>query len=91
MKWCEQNRVGYVFGLARNERLVKSSASQMKPSQWQWKQTGKSERVFTEFATRTRNDWSRARRSSANEYLERGNPRFGLLWSAEQMEARRLY
>jgi hypothetical protein len=23
MSWCEKNRVGYVFGLAKNERLVK--------------------------------------------------------------------
>jgi len=94
MSWCEQNRVGYVFGLARNERLVKKLRKPMKQAQWQWKQTGKSERVFTEFRYRTRKTWSRARRVIGKaEYLEKGeNPRFVVTsWSAEQMEARRLY
>jgi hypothetical protein len=94
MRWCEQNRVGYVFGLARNERLVKKLRKPMKQAQRQWEQTGKPARVFTEFRYRTRKTWSRARRVIGKaEYLEKGeNPRFVVTsWSAEQMEARRLY
>jgi hypothetical protein len=94
MRWCEKNRVGFVFGLARNERLVKKLRKPMKQARRQWEQTGKPARVFTEFRYRTRETWSRARRVIGKaEYLEKGeNPRFVVTsWSAEQMEARRLY
>jgi hypothetical protein len=39
MSWCEQNRVGYVFGPAKNERLLKKVRKPMKQAQRQWKQT----------------------------------------------------
>jgi hypothetical protein len=94
LSWCEQNRVRYVFGLAQNERLVKKLRKPMKPAQRQWEQTGKPARMFTEFRYRTRKTWSRARRVIGKaEYLEKGeNPRFVVTsWSAEQMQARRLY
>lgn len=94
MDWCEQNRVGYVFGLAKNERLLKQVRKPMRQARRQWEQTGKPARVFTEFRYRTRETWSRARRVIAKaEYLDKGeNPRFVVTsWSADQMEARPLY
>jgi hypothetical protein len=94
MDWCEQNRVGYVFGLAKNERLLKKVRKPMRQARRQWEQTGKPARVFTEFRYRTRETWSRARRVIAKaEYLDKGeNPRFVVTsWSADQMEARPLY
>jgi len=94
LRWCEDHRVGYVFGLARNERLVNKLHKPMRQARRQWEQTGKAARVFTEFRYRTRKSWSRARRVIAKaEYLEKGeNPRFVVTsWSAGQMEARRLY
>ncbi|MCC7175562.1 MAG: IS1380 family transposase [Bryobacterales bacterium] len=94
MDWCEQNRVGYVFGLAKNERLLKKVRQPMRQAQRQWKQTGKPARVFTEFRYRTRESWSRARRVIAKaEYLDKGeNPRFVVTsFHPEQMEARPLY
>lgn len=94
MDWCEQNRVGYVFGLAKNERLLKKVRKPMRQARRQWEQTGKPARVFTEFRYRTRESWSRARRVIAKaEYLDKGeNPRFVVTsWSADQMEARPLY
>jgi hypothetical protein len=94
MGWCEHNRVEFVFGLARNERLAKKVRKAMKQAHRQWKQMGKPARAFTEFRYRTRKTWSRARRVIGKaEYLEKGeNPRFVVTsWSAKKMEARSLY
>jgi hypothetical protein len=78
MAWCEQNRVDYVFGLARNERLQRKIARAMREAKQEHQKTGKAARVFTEFSYRTRNSWSRSRRVVAKaEYLEKGeNHRF---------------
>jgi hypothetical protein len=94
MSWCEQNQVGYVFGLAKNERLLKRVRQPMKQARRQWKRTGKPARLFTEFRYRTQKSWSRARRVIAKaEYLEKGeNPRFVVTsFCSERMEARWLY
>jgi hypothetical protein len=94
MSWCEQNRVGYVFGLAKNERLLKKVRQPMKQARRQWEQTAKPARGFTEFRYRTRESWSRARRVIAKaEYLDKGeNPRFVVTsFRPQQMEARPLY
>ncbi|MBZ5586822.1 MAG: transposase, partial [Acidobacteriia bacterium] len=78
MSWCEKNRVGYVFGLARNERLVKKLGKAMREAKGEWKATGKPARRFRDFRYRTRESWSRGRRVVGKaEYLEKGeNPRF---------------
>jgi hypothetical protein len=94
MGWCEQNRVDYVFGLARNARLQRKIAPQLQEAKQQHQRTGEAARVFAEFSYRTRNSWSRSRRVVAKaEYLEKGeNPRFvvtSLL--AESWEAAALY
>jgi hypothetical protein len=96
MSWCEQNGVGYVFGLAKNKRLLNKVRVRqaMRQARNQWKRTGKAARVFTEFRYCTRETWSRARRVVAKaEYLEKGeNPRFVVTsWEPEQMEGRALY
>jgi Transposase DDE domain group 1 len=94
MAWCEQNQVDYVFGLARNSRLQRKIAPQMRQAKQQHQSTGKPTRVFAEFSYRTRNSWSRSRRVVAKaEYLEKGeNPRF-LVTSlpSESWEAAALY
>ena len=33
MRWCELNRVDYLFGLARNERLVAAIATELRQAQ----------------------------------------------------------
>lgn len=94
MAWCEQNRVDYVFGLARNSRLQRKIAPALREAKQEHQRTGQAARVFTEFAYRTRKSWSRSRRVVAKaEYLEKGeNPRF-LVTSlpAESWEAAALY
>jgi hypothetical protein len=78
MHWCEENKVDYVFGLARNERLKKQIEAEMMQAHALYRTTGKAARVFTEFPYQTRKSWSRSRRVVAKaECLEKGeNPRF---------------
>jgi hypothetical protein len=78
MAWCEQNRVDYVLGLARNSRLQRKIARPLQEAKQEHQSTGKAARVFAEFSYRTRKSWSRWRRIVAKaEYLDKGeNPRF---------------
>ena len=78
MAWCESNKVDYVFGLARNKRLVKIVGAQMNQARVLHRSTGKAARVFAGFSYRTRKSWACARRVVAKaEHLDKGqNPRF---------------
>jgi hypothetical protein len=94
MAWCEQNRVDYVLGLARNSRLERKIAPAMREAKQEQQRTGQAARVFAEFSYRTRKSWSRSRRVVAKaEYLEKGeNPRFVVTsLPAESWEAATLY
>jgi hypothetical protein len=78
MVWCESNKVDYVFGLARNKRLVKIIGAPMNQARVLHQSTGKAARVFTGFSYRTQKSWACARRVVAKaEHLDKGqNPRF---------------
>jgi hypothetical protein len=78
MAWCEKNHVDYVFGLAKNERLLAEIHGDLAQAQEQWRQTGQAARVFKDFTYQTLDSWSRARRVIAKaEHLDKGsNPRF---------------
>jgi hypothetical protein len=78
MAWCEAHDVDYLFGLAKNSRLVEALAPALADAQARYLQTGVAARVFTEFDYQTRDSWSRARRVVGKaEYLPKGpNPRF---------------
>jgi len=78
MGWCEANKVHYLFGLARNQRLAKITGAQMQQARALHQTTGKAARVFTEFQYKTHKSWSCVRRVVAKaEYLDKGeNPRF---------------
>ncbi len=82
MNWCEDNRVDFVFGLARNRRLRRIIGQQMHEATLQWNQTGKPARVFTEFEYSTKKTkkggWDRERRVVAKaEHIDgKENPRF---------------
>jgi hypothetical protein len=96
MAWCEadENRVDYLFGLARNSRLQKIVGKQMHEAKLEHAATGKAARVFTEFDYQTRKSWARPRRVVAKaEYLDKGeNPRFVVTsLIADQWAARELY
>lgn len=94
MKWCEDERVDFVIGLAKNERLKKAIEKELEEVASEYEQTGKAARVFKDFEYQTRESWSRARRVVGKaEHLEKGsNPRFVVTsLPAEVWEARRLY
>ena len=94
MAWCEQNRVDYLFGLARNQRLAKIIGAQMHQANLLHQSTGKAARVFAEFDYRTRKSWSCSRRVAAKaEFLDKGqNPRFVVTsLPADQWAAQDLY
>jgi hypothetical protein len=94
MSWCEDNEVGYVFGLAKNQRLLKIIGKQLHEAKLQYEQTKEASRVFSEFTYKTKKSWKRERRVVAKaEHLEKGaNPRFVVTnLSAEQFPMRELY
>ena len=78
MAWCERHRVDYVFGLARNSRLIDELAIDMARAKDEHEKTGQPARRFKDFRYATRNSWSRRRRVIGKaEHLAQGaNPRF---------------
>lgn len=78
MSWCEENGVDYVFGLARNERLVARIAVALEDVRRRAEGTGKSARLFRELRYRTLHSWSRSRRvvAKAEQLGDKSNPRF---------------
>jgi hypothetical protein len=94
MTWCADHRVDYVFGLARNERLVGRIAEELAAVEAESLATGRPERRFVDFLWTTRDSWSRERRVVAKaEHLPKGsNPRFIVTsLSADEIDARTLY
>jgi hypothetical protein len=94
MAWCENNGVDYLFGLAKNSRLVGEIESELAAAQEQSQRTGQPARRFRDFAWRTRKSWSRARRVVAKAEWTGGaaNPRFVVTSLARQEhEPRHLY
>jgi hypothetical protein len=78
MAWCEGNRVDFVFGLARNERLVAEIAVALIQAEEEAGRTGKPARRFRDFSWSTLDSWSRRRRVIAKAEWTGGeaNPRF---------------
>lgn len=78
MAWCEANRVDFVFGLARNARLVARIHRELAWAEEEAAQTGRPARRFADFRWTTKDSWSRRRRVVAKaEWLgDKANPRF---------------
>ena len=94
MDWCERNRVDYVLGLAKNERLKAELSAAMLQARADFEATGRPARRFVDFDYQTRETWSRSRRVIGKaEYLPQGeNPRFVVTsLGRERLEARALY
>jgi hypothetical protein len=94
MRWCELNRVDYLFGLARNERLTAAIAAELQEAQQLGERTGKPARRFKDLTWSTLDSWSRARRVVAKAEWTGGeaNPRFVVTsLSRTEHEARHLY
>src|SRR6266478_8708596 len=54
MAWCEDNAVDFLFGLARNSRLVDAIKAELAEAAEQSQQTGKSARRFKSLPPRRR-------------------------------------
>jgi len=78
MSWCETNRVDFVFGLARNARLVEEIYVGLAQAEEEAAHTGKPARRFKDFRYSTLDSWSRKRRVIAKAEWTGGeaNPRF---------------
>ncbi len=94
MSWCEENRVEYVFGLARNRRLVANIKRELIEARTESRASGLPAHRFKVFDWSTRSSWSRARCVVAKAEWTSGkaNPRFVVTsLSIEAEEARIFY
>jgi DDE family transposase len=66
MAWCEMNRVDFLFGLARNPRLVEEIAVELLQAEAEASATGAPARRYKDFRYSTLDSWSRRRRVVAN-------------------------
>jgi Transposase DDE domain group 1 len=78
MAWCEANRVDFLFGLARNERLEAAIKDELIVAAVESIRTSKPARRFKDFTYATLDSWSRSRRVIGNAEVTGGdaNPRF---------------
>jgi hypothetical protein len=93
MAWCEANGVDYLFGLARNKRLLAEIEAELEEARAEHAQIGKPARRFKAFFYTTRNSWSRTRRVIGKaEHLDKGtNPRFVVTSLDPAIAARTVY
>jgi Transposase DDE domain group 1 len=100
MAWCEANRVDFVFGLARNARLVGEIDVELAQAEDEAVSSGRAARRFKDFRYATLNSWSRRRRVVAKaewcpDQVRAGgkaNPRFVVTsLSSGEAPARTLY
>lgn len=95
MNWCETNGVDYIFGLARNVRLVGAIKRELVLARRASRRSGRAERRFAILENwDTREGWAKPRKVVAKaEWLDdKANPRFivtSLHWS--DGDARKLY
>jgi len=77
LRWCDNNRVGYIVGLAKNRRINAIGADLMAEAEERFEATGEKQRLFSEtmYAAKT---WDRERRVIMKaEYGRQGsNPRY---------------
>jgi hypothetical protein len=79
MDWCEREGIDYVFGLAKNPRLLQEIETELKTAEAESAKTGKAARIYKNFRYQTlEQTWRRTRRVVAKaEHLNKGsNPRF---------------
>jgi len=94
MAWCEANGVQYIFGLARNARLVATITAELAHAQQESKESGKPARRFKDLLWRTRRSWTKERRVIAKAEWTQGeqNPRFIVTsLTQDDGDARKLY
>jgi Transposase DDE domain group 1 len=94
MAWCEANGVDFLFGLAKNERLIAEIKTDLERAAAKSRRTGRPERRFKDFMWTTRNSWARRRRVIAKAEWTQGeaNPRFVVTsLTRDECKAKHLY
>jgi hypothetical protein len=95
MRWCETNRVHFLFGLAKNQRLLRIVGKELHDAKERFEQTKQPSRLFKDFEYRTQKSWSRPRRVVAKaEHIagDKSNPRFVVTsLGADAFDAQTLY
>jgi hypothetical protein len=78
MCWCEHHAVDYLFGLAKNKRLIRAIGRELRQARQISQHTERPARRFRELTYRTRSSWSRSRRvvAKAEHTGDKSNPRF---------------
>jgi hypothetical protein len=78
MRWCDKNDVGYVFGLQKNDVLIREIACEMTRARILQSQAGDKQACFKWFRYRAQKKWDRHRWVVGKaEYSGKGsNPRF---------------
>ena len=79
LSWCERNQVGYIVGLAQNNRLNILNGASMRLAESLYRQTQQKQRWFHEFSYAAKS-WHTERRVIAKaEHTDKGaNPRYVL-------------
>ena len=97
MAWCEANRVDFLFGLQRNDRLTAEIAAELAAARAEAAAKRRPARRFKDFTWATLDSWSCQRRVVAKaEWMpgrdDGGNPRFVVTsLRRHEVKARRLY
>lgn len=94
MAWCEASRVDYLFGLARNARLVAEIEGELAEAAAESTASGAPARRFKDFMWTTRKSWSCRRRVVGKAEWTQGeaNPRFVVTsLDPQDADARTLY
>ena len=78
MAWCEANRVDFLFGLARNERLEQAISTELMLAKFDSLRTGRSARRFRDFTWSTLDSWSCNAASSAKPRSRAAMPTLAL-------------
>ncbi len=78
MAWCEAHGVDYLFGLAKNKRLIRAIGTELAAARAASEEALKPARRFKDLTWSTRKSWSRKRRVIAKAEWTQGeaNPRF---------------
>jgi len=94
MAWCETEGVHFIFGLAKNARLIGAIGAELMAARETSQTTGQPARCFKDFTWSTRKSWSRRRRviGKAEWTQDKSNPRFIVTsLTAADGDAGRLY
>ena len=87
MAWCEANSVDFLFGLAKNDRLIVEIKTELDLAAAKSRRTGRPERRFKNFMWMTRRTWSRRRRVVAKAEFTKDEANLGAAANARASPA----